>query len=161
MINKMGSQACISLAAIIALVMILFVGQTQASEQMLDVTEVFSGDFPRAALDVLPEDQREAGVGSIASLKLFAAVWEILQPGQQQPDIDFADQIVLFVRNTVYYNAIRIGGVKVTDGVAEILAMETMSARPIEDKVGFSMAVVPRSGIRAVRNGDELIALPR
>jgi len=45
----------------------------------------------------------------------------------------------------------------VTNGVAEVLAMETMSAIPIEDKVGMSLAVVARQGITAIHAGDKII----
>jgi hypothetical protein len=61
---------------------------------------------------------------------------------------------VLFARNTHFYNSIRIGKVNVKNGVAEVLAMETMSAIPIEDRVGMSMVVVSRKGIDSVRPSD-------
>ena len=51
------------------------------------------------------------------------------------PEIDFTVNLVLFARNTQFYNRINIGKVNVSNGVAEVLAMETMSAMPIEDKV--------------------------
>jgi hypothetical protein len=39
----------------------------------------------------------------------------------------------------------------------EILAMETMSAMPIEDKAAMAMAVIPRAGVRFIRAGEEQI----
>ena len=39
----------------------------------------------------------------------------------------------------------------------EIIAMETMSAMPIEDKVAMSMVVVLRKGITGIRAGEEVI----
>ena len=41
-----------------------------------------------------------------------------------------------------------------TEGVAEVLAMETLSAMPIEDKVAMSLAVVPRKGIESIQSSD-------
>ena len=55
------------------------------------------------------------------------------------------------------YNRIRIGKVNVKNGVAEVLAMETMSAMPIEDKVAMSLAVVGRQGISGIQIGNEVI----
>jgi hypothetical protein len=40
------------------------------------------------------------------------------------------------------------------DGGAEILARETMSSLPIEDKAAMSLAVVPREGIRFIRTAS-------
>jgi len=40
--------------------------------------------------------------------------------------------------------------VNVTDGAAELPAMETMSALPIEDKVAISLLEIPRKGINAI-----------
>jgi hypothetical protein len=45
----------------------------------------------------------------------------------------------------------------VKNGVAEVLAMETMSAMPIEDKVAISLAVVGRQGISGIQIGNEVI----
>ena len=43
------------------------------------------------------------------------------------------------------------------DGVAEVLAMETMSAMPIEDKVAMSLAVVPRKGIESIQSSEGML----
>jgi hypothetical protein len=43
--------------------------------------------------------------------------------------------------------------------VAEVLAMETMSAMPIEDKVAMSLVVVVREGITAIQAGDKNIPI--
>jgi hypothetical protein len=45
------------------------------------------------------------------------------------------------------------------NGVAEVLAMETLSAIPIEDKVGMSMAMVSRKGIWSIRMANGLIVI--
>ena len=66
---------------------------------------------------------------------------------------------MFFARNTQFYNRIRIGQINVREGVAEVLAMETMSAMPIEKKVAMSMAVVARQGIKALQTADETIPL--
>ena len=75
------------------------------------------------------------------------------------PKIDFGVNMVLFARNTQFYNSIRIGKVNVKNGVAEVLAMETMSAMPIEDKVSISLVVVSRKGIKSIRTPDGLIVV--
>jgi hypothetical protein len=49
--------------------------------------------------------------------------------------------------------------VNVTNGVAEVLAMETMSAAPIQDKVAMSLVVVPRKDIKSIRTADGLVSI--
>ena len=44
-------------------------------------------------------------------------------------------------------------------GVAEVLAMETRSAMPIEDKVAMSLVVVAKQGITAIQSGDQIIPI--
>ena len=45
------------------------------------------------------------------------------------------------------------------NGVAEVLAMETMSAVPIEDKVAMSLVVVAGEEITGIRSGDQIISV--
>jgi len=45
----------------------------------------------------------------------------------------------------------------VTNGAAEVLAMETMSVMPIEDKVAMSLVVVLREGILSIQTGEKSI----
>ena len=40
-----------------------------------------------------------------------------------------------------------------------MLAMETMSAMPIEDKVAISLVVVARKGITAIHAGDKIVPI--
>jgi len=128
--------------------------QTLKSEAK--ILRSWQGDFPVNQLERLPEVQ---GVGYIGDTQTFGAVWAAFKPGEEVPKIDFNNELVLFVRNTQFYNRVSIGRVNVTDGVAEVLAMETMSARPIEDKVAMSLAVIPRLGVRGVRSGNQIISV--
>ncbi|MBW1851203.1 MAG: hypothetical protein JRJ15_07185 [Deltaproteobacteria bacterium] len=123
------------------------------------ILQSWQGDYPVALLNLLPEEQREQAVGFIDDAKTFELVWKEFKPGEDVPVIDFKGSLVLFARNTQFYNRIRIGKVNVTNGVAEVLAMETMSAMPIEDKVAMSLVVVARQGIAAIQTGDENIPI--
>jgi hypothetical protein len=73
--------------------------------------------------------------------------------------VDFRTHLVVFVRNIQFYNRLKIGKVKVSDGVAQIIAMETMSARPIRDTVAMSLAVVARKGITGIQTGETVVAV--
>ena len=115
------------------------------------ILKSWQGDYPVVQLHLLPKDQREHGVGCIKDAETFEAVWKVFKPGDAVPEIDFRANMVLFVRNMQFYNRISIGQVNITDGVAEVLAMETMSARPIEDRAAMSLAVISRKGITAVQ----------
>ena len=50
---------------------------------------------------------------------------------------------------------------KVTNGVAEVIVMETMSAIPVEDKLAKSLVLVPRRGMTALQTGDGKIVIDR
>ena len=123
------------------------------------ILQLWQGDYPTAQLDLLPENQRENAVGFIDNTQTFKAVWNAFKPEEAVPHIDFNTNVVLFVKNIRFYNRIRIGKVDVTNGVAKVLAMETMSAIPIEDKVAMSMVVVSRQGITGVQSGDGIIQI--
>lgn len=64
-------------------------------------------------------------------------------------------------RNTQYYNRLSIGKVMLEEGIAQVLAMETLSARPIEDKVAMSMAAVARKGVAGIQARDRVIRIDR
>ena len=131
----------------------------QAVKSEAEILQSWQGDYPVDQLKLLPEKQREQAVGFIDTSKTFEAVWKAFKPGEDVPEIDFKAHLVLFARNTQFYNLISIGKVNVTNGVAEVLAMETMSAMPIEDKVAMSLVVVPREGIRAIQTRDKIIPI--
>lgn len=124
-----------------------------------EILQAWQGDYPVARLNLLPEKQREQGFGFIADAKTFEAVWEAFKPKESVPEIDFRSNLILFARNTRFYNRIAIGKVKITSGVAEVLAMETMSAMPIEDRVAVSLVEVPRKGIKSIRTAEGLVVI--
>jgi len=133
--------------------------QTPAASGEAEILQSWQGDYPVARLDLLPEKQREQGVGFIHEAKTLECVWNAFKPGEAVPEIDFKVNLVLFARNTQFFNRISIGKVKVTNGVAEVLAMETMSAMPIEDKVAMSLVMVSRREITAIQTGDKNIPI--
>ncbi len=124
-----------------------------------EILQSWQGDYPVDKLQLLPEKQREQAVGFIGDAETFEDVWRAFKPGEDVPEIDFKANLVLFARNTQFYNRISIGKVNVKNGVAEVLAMETMSAMPIQDKVAMSLVVVPRKGIKLIRATDGLVAI--
>ncbi len=130
-----------------------------ARENEVKILQSWHGDFPVAQLSLLPEKQREQAVGYISDAKTFENIWNVFNPDEDISEINFSANLVLFARNTQFYNRISIGKVNLTEGVAEVLAMETMSAMPIEDNVAFSLAVVPRHGIVAIKTGEDTIAI--
>jgi len=123
------------------------------------ILQSWQGDYPADQFQLLPGNQQEQAIGFIGDAKTFAGVWKAFKPGDAVPEIDFKTNLVLFARNTQFYNRISIGKVNAANGVAELLAMETMSAMPIEDKVAMSIVVVARKGITAIQAGDKIIAI--
>jgi hypothetical protein len=51
--------------------------------------------------------------------------------------------------------------VNVTNDVAEVLAMETMSSMLIEVKVAMSLVVIARQGIIGVQSNDKIIQIKK
>jgi len=133
---------------------------TEPNPENVEIFHIWSGDYPVARLALLPDGQRDSSAGFIDNAETLASVWINFKPGEAVPAVDFIQNLILFVRNTQFYNRISISRVVLKDGMAEIEAMETMSAMPIEDKVGMSLAVVPRKNIRKIKTGDAIIELP-
>lgn len=125
------------------------------------IQQSWQGDYPVDRLATLSESADQPGIGYIADSKLFGMVWVAFKPGESEPGIDFEENLIIFVRNIQYYNRIQIGKIKLENGVAEVLAMETLSARPIEDMVAISMAVVSRKGITGIQTRDGVIQVAK
>ncbi len=131
-------------------------GQIIKDDKKESITDVkiiqnWSGEFPVSKLGVFPEGQAQLPAGYFSDGESFKKVWEIFSPGTAAPQVDFSNNIVVFGKNTQYYNRTTIFKVTLNNvGVAEVLAMATMSATPIEDKVAMSMAIIPRDGIKFI-----------
>ena len=74
--------------------------------------------------------------------KKAAARGRIMKPEQSHYSMDLLNSLLK---------------VTLQDGTAEIIAMETMSAMPIEDKVAMAMGVIPREGVTAIQAGTQKI----
>jgi hypothetical protein len=123
----------------------------------LDIVARWSGDYPFDRLDLLPGDRGSCRTGYIGDRQIFTAVWRVLMPGEAVPEVDLDRNMGVFSRNVDFYNRTNIFKVTLSGGVADVMAMESMSAIPIEDKLVMALAVVPRDGIKFVRCGDASI----
>jgi hypothetical protein len=124
----------------------------------------FHADLAMANQARLPQAYRETKLGFVMNEAEFESFWSALtlppETPAARPAVDFSRQFVLFIRNTEYYNRIRIGTVRVIDREAEPLAMETLSARPVTDKAAIAFVVLERESVTAIRFGKERIAVP-
>jgi len=123
----------------------------------LTILQKWSGDYPVSELHRLSENLRTSPVGYLADAETFADVWQAFKPNKKMPEVDFKSNLVVFTRNVDFYNRTSIGMVKLAEGVLEIVAMETMSALPIEDKAAMAMAVIPRAGVKFIQAGTSRI----
>ena len=134
-------------------------GATSATHESepkeLPLLQNWRGDYPLSQLGRLPEGQRASPVGYLGDLVEFAEVWQAFKPGENVPEVDFSRHLAVFSRNVNFYNRTAILKVVLKDGVAEIMAMETRSALPLEDKVAMALAVIPRAGVKFIQAGDE------
>jgi hypothetical protein len=120
----------------------------------LVISQSWSGDYPVAELTRLPDGQQRSRVGYLGNEVAFNAVWAGFKPQEAPPQVDFRKNIVVFSRNVDFYNRTRILKVMLKDGVAEVIAMETMSAIPVESKVAMAMAVIPRAHVQYIQTGQ-------
>jgi hypothetical protein len=149
-------------AALIGLVNCGAVFADQAKKpKELPILQKWSGDYPVSELRRLPENLRTSRVGYLADAETFADVWqEAFKPNEKMPKVDFNSNLIVFTRNVDFYNRTSIGMIKLADGVLEIVAMETMSAMPIEDKTAMAMAVIHRAGVKFIQAGTSRIPVP-
>jgi len=129
-------------------------GSSTEKPQAVEILNTWQGDYPVKDLDKLPAGQRGSRVGYISDANIFASVWKLFKPEEAMPLVDFEHHLVVFSRNIRFYNRTRISKVHLKDDVLEVLAAETMSALPIEEKVAMSVAIVRREGIKAIQTGE-------
>jgi len=129
------------------------VPEATAPPTELTIAQSWSGDYPVAELKLLPPGQQQLASGYLGGAAAFAPVWATFKPGETLPAVDFGKQVVVFHRNVAYYNRTRIFKVTLKDGVADVLASETMSAIPVTDRVAMAMAVIARSGVTGIQAG--------
>lgn len=125
--------------------------------QKIDILQDWRGEYPVSEICRLPEGMRSSRIGYINDTETFTAVWQAFKTEDKTPEVDFKYQLVLFVRNVVFFNRIGIAAVSLKDGGAQVLAMETMSALPIEDRVSMALAVIPSAGVRYIAVGSQRI----
>ena len=123
----------------------------------VQIKQSWHGDYAVDRLAALPEHAEQPGTGYIDNPQTFAVFWAAFKPGEPAPAIDFSENMVIFVRNIQYYNRLSIAKVLLENGTIEVLAMETLSARPIEDVVALSMAEIPRAGITGIRTRNGVV----
>jgi len=152
---------------IFSTVMLIKCGENQQKEVLekttspieLKILKSWQGDYPVNQLNLLSENQDKQAIGYIYNPKIFMSIWTQFKPTQDVPEIDFKTNLVLFARNTLYYNRISIGKINLNDGVVTVVAIETRSSMPIKDRVAFSLAVVHNQGISAIEIGNNTIII--
>lgn len=155
-------KTCFALLAILALVQVSACtspAMQSAHDRAEPVSQRWSGDYPVSELGRLPAGQQATGIGFFSTPAEFEAAWSAFKPGEAVPAVDFDGNIVVFVRNLIFYNRTNIVKTDLKDGVLKVLAMETMSANPITDKVVMAMALVPRQGIQFIQAGAERLPI--
>lgn len=111
------------------------------------------------ALDHLSLSQRDLPIGYVDRNDAWCAIWELAENKQSPPKIDFDHEIVLFIKNTVYLNRLKLTGVHLDDGTLNLEMRNSRSARPIRDKFHAVFFVMPRSGIDSVRLGNQSLSV--
>lgn len=126
----------------------------QGRAKDLPILQQWDGDYPVCALNRLPESQRESRVGYLGDAAAFKDLWLAFKPSEKAPEVDFSTHLVLFHRNVIFYNRTSIAKVTLLDGIVEVIAIETLSAIPIEDRVAMALAAIPRKGVKFLQTGE-------
>jgi hypothetical protein len=124
---------------------------TAMPDTRIEPNQTWSGDLATAQMGTVALGRSAEGFALVTSLTDWQALWALYQPKAAVPSVDFTTHFVVCLRNTEFYNRMRLGMGLVQKGVLEPLAMETMSARPIEDQVAVTFASFPRQGITSVK----------
>ena len=127
------------------------------SPSEITILQQWDGDYPADSLEALPDYGRDLPVGYLTDAAMFARIWKIFKPDVNVPEVDFADNIVVYYRNITYYNRTSIFKLNLQQGILEILARETLSAMPIDDKVAVSLVVIPAKDIHFIKTGEQKI----
>jgi hypothetical protein len=160
-VEKPGGRRRPDKAAIAGLAILLSLTAVAGwAEDQVPILQMWTGDYPVSELKRLPEGQQETPVGCIGDEETFAAVWQAWKPGEKTPEVDFGANLAVFSRNVAFYNRTSIFKATLRDGMLEVLAVETRSSTPVEDKVAMSMAVLPRKGVQSIRSGEGRIPVP-
>jgi len=127
------------------------------AQTMLPVIERWSGQYPVSELHRMPEEQMINGTGFVNNTAAWNEIWH----GANQSDapaVDFHVEIVCFAHNVEFLNIVHVTAGTVDDeGVVDVLAMQTKTARPIDDFVYWSAGTIPIAGLTHLRvAGDTL-----
>jgi hypothetical protein len=128
-----------------------------APSKDLPILQRWTGDYPLAQLDRLPEGQRRSRVGYLGDATALAQLWQAFKPDTAVPSLDLGKNLVVFARNVDFYQRTLIVKVVLTGGVAEIVAVGAAATSPIEDKVGMALALIPREGLEFIQRGKERV----
>ena len=126
----------------------------------VQILGTLNGDLPVSSLKMLPVELQEQPVGYLSSQKQLDVFLQSIQAdGTLLPVVDFSSQIILFAKNTVYYNRLSIGQVFREGETLTILAMETRSAMPVTDKVAISLVIIERNGAMFIDAGNTKVTI--
>ena len=162
MLSRMVIQTCIllSLTLILSACTTLSADNTTVMDGPVQILGTLNGDLPVSSLKMLPTELQEQPVGYLSSQKHLDAVLQSIQAGGKSlPVVDFPSQIILFTKNTIYYNRLSIGQVSRNGETLTLLAMETRSAMPITDKVAISLVIIERAGAKFIDTGNTLVTI--
>ena len=123
----------------------------------LPILHKWNGDFPIDHLDRLPEGQTDTSIGYIGTKAVFAKVRKVFKPEEPMPEVDLSKNLVVYTRNVRFYNRLSIFKITLKGDTIDVMAMETRSARPLEDHAAMAMAVIPREGIKNIQVGNKHI----
>lgn len=128
-------------------------------QDSLPILNRWNGDYPTAQLDHFKQWHGQLHGGYIGDDVAFAAFWKNFKPGTAVPQVDFAKNLVVFVRGDGSYKQMFIAKITLKQDIAEIVATANKSASTPDDSFAMALAVIPRAGVKFVRVGNEQTAV--
>ncbi len=135
---------------------------SNSSAQNQDALPIFNrwnGDYPRAQLDHFKEGHTQLHGGYLGDEVAFSSFWKNFKPGTAVPQVNFNENLVVFVRGDESYRQMFIAKVALKQNIAEVVAAGNRSGPAPEDSFAMALAVIPRAGVKFVRVGNEQITV--
>lgn len=130
-------------------------GVAMADPISVKIEKKWAGSLPVKSLKLFPEKQRKSRLAYVSSEKQWEALWKAAGFEEKLPKVDFEKSLVVVAKNVRSLNRISVNSASLDNGILRVLALETRTARPIQDKVYCSILVVPRKGIEKLSDGGQ------
>jgi hypothetical protein len=128
---------------------------SEEKQNYLPILHRWSGEYPIAHIDRLKERHYQSHGGYISNEAAFVSFWDAFRRGSAVPTVDFTKNLVVFVIGDRNSRQMFIAKVTLKDTIADVVADGNTSGSSREDSLEMALAVIPRTGVKVIRVGNE------